>query len=205
MGVHIDRSINTGDGPYVFRINGVVHHRIGSLLPEPGNKPEYAQLYIYDTEHKVANRLAIFRNDESLGDLDPNIVQEIIKMLDTYNPLVRKFRMARDRLLSPNVPEISIKLIGPQGAHGERYNLHECFTVRMNKLLIYQVSSSWTDSVPRNFCRRILSLSVLPSLCIMKLGVSGRKIAPMVRIAAGSAAMDRDILHPHPALIFTTK
>jgi hypothetical protein len=39
----------------------------------------------------------------------------------------------------------------------------------------------------------------------MKLGVSGRKIAPMVRNAAGSAAIDRDILQPHPALIFTTK
>ncbi|KAL6897247.1 hypothetical protein ACP4OV_006943 [Aristida adscensionis] len=27
------RSVNIGDGPYVFRINGVVHHRIGSLIP----------------------------------------------------------------------------------------------------------------------------------------------------------------------------
>jgi len=105
LGVHIDRSINTGNGPYVFRINGVVHHRIGSLLPEPGNRPEYAQLYIYDTEHEVSNRLGILRNDDSSNDLDPNIVADIIKMLDTYNPLVQKFRMARDRLLSPNAPQ----------------------------------------------------------------------------------------------------
>lgn len=123
LGVHIDRNINTGNGPYVFRINGVVHHRIGSLLPEPGNRPEYAQLYIYDTEHEISNRLGIFRNDDSTNDLEPNIVADIIKMLDTYNPLVQKFRMARDRLLSPNAPNISIKLIGTQRAHGDRYCL----------------------------------------------------------------------------------
>ena len=37
MGVDIDRSVNIGRGPYVFRINGVVHHRIGSLLPNEGD------------------------------------------------------------------------------------------------------------------------------------------------------------------------
>jgi hypothetical protein len=77
LGVHIDRSINTGDRPYVFRINGVVHHCIGSLLPEPENQSQYAQLYIYDTEHEVANKLAIFRNDDSSKDLDPNPNQSL--------------------------------------------------------------------------------------------------------------------------------
>ena len=42
LGVEIDKSINTGRGPYIFRINGVVHHRIGSLIPEEGSKPQYA-------------------------------------------------------------------------------------------------------------------------------------------------------------------
>ena len=42
MGVDIDRSVNIGRGPYVFRINGVVHHRIGSLLPNEGDAAQYA-------------------------------------------------------------------------------------------------------------------------------------------------------------------
>ena len=33
MGGNIDKNINKGNGPYVFRINGQIHHRIGSLLP----------------------------------------------------------------------------------------------------------------------------------------------------------------------------
>jgi hypothetical protein len=37
IGVHIDQLINTSSRPCVFCINGVVHHRIGSLLPVDGS------------------------------------------------------------------------------------------------------------------------------------------------------------------------
>ena len=33
LGGRIDKSVNTGVGPHVFRLNGQNHHRIGSLLP----------------------------------------------------------------------------------------------------------------------------------------------------------------------------
>ena len=95
LGVDIDRSINTGRGPYIFRINGVVHHRIGSLIPDEGNRPQYAQLYIYDTANEVQNRLAIHSSDHG-ADSAPNaqIVQSLISMFDQCNPLVKQFRMA---------------------------------------------------------------------------------------------------------------
>ena len=122
LGVDVDRSINTGNGPYVFRINGVVHHRIGSLIPVVGSRPEYAQLYIYDTVNELHNRLNIFFGEE--GDKpDPQIVSELTNMLNRINPLVKKFRMARDRLISPNAPDIAIKLIGSVKNHGDRYSL----------------------------------------------------------------------------------
>lgn len=124
LGANIDRSINTGHGPYVFRINGVVHHRIGSLLPAPGRRPEYAQLYIYDTTNELQNRLNIFDHADSAADVpDPAIVQELISMLDQCNPLVQQFRIARDKLLSPSAPEIAIKLIGSGHSQGDRYCL----------------------------------------------------------------------------------
>jgi hypothetical protein len=69
LGVNIDRSDDTGSGPYVFHINGVVHHRIGSLLPAPGHRPEYAQLYIYDTENEVSNHLVAIPSE---WDLSPD-------------------------------------------------------------------------------------------------------------------------------------
>ncbi|WVZ59158.1 hypothetical protein U9M48_009350, partial [Paspalum notatum var. saurae] len=122
LGVDVDKSINTGNGPYVFRINGVVHHRIGSLIPPSGRRPEYAQLYIYDTSNEVQNRLDIF-SDEGQGQPDPQIVSALIDMLNENNPLVQKFRMARDRLLSPSAPEIAIKLVGKVDVPGDRFSL----------------------------------------------------------------------------------
>jgi hypothetical protein len=38
LGVKVDDSINTGRGPYVFRINGLPSHRIGSLVPRLINR-----------------------------------------------------------------------------------------------------------------------------------------------------------------------
>jgi hypothetical protein len=52
---------NDGRGPPNFVISGQNYHRIGSLLPVEGERPKFAQLYIYDTENEVQNRLSHFR------------------------------------------------------------------------------------------------------------------------------------------------
>ena len=57
MGGNIDKEINSGEGPYVFRINGQVHHRTGSLLPSPNNIPKFTELYIFDTKNEIQNRI----------------------------------------------------------------------------------------------------------------------------------------------------
>lgn len=44
IGAQVDHSVNVGGGPYVFKMNGVVYHRIGSLFPDEGRPPKYAQL-----------------------------------------------------------------------------------------------------------------------------------------------------------------
>ncbi|XP_028093750.1 uncharacterized protein LOC114293828 [Camellia sinensis] len=44
MGGKVDHSVLDGRGPYAFRISGGNYHRIGSLLPTPGQKPKFAQL-----------------------------------------------------------------------------------------------------------------------------------------------------------------
>jgi hypothetical protein len=106
----------------VFRINGVVHHRIGSLLPIPGHRPEYTQLYIYDTEHEVSNRLAALSSDQD-STPNPALVASLIEMLSEHNPLVRQFRMARDRLMLPTAPDAFIRLRGSIDDHGSRFSL----------------------------------------------------------------------------------
>jgi hypothetical protein len=55
MGAHIDRSVNDGHGPPIYKICGQVHHPIGSLLPVNDQPPKFLQLYVYDTTHEVNN------------------------------------------------------------------------------------------------------------------------------------------------------
>jgi hypothetical protein len=68
LGANIDKTINNGTAPYVFKINGVVHHRIGTSLPCHCVRPKFAQLYICDTEHEAQNRLGIFEIDDRVAD-----------------------------------------------------------------------------------------------------------------------------------------
>lgn len=61
LGANIDETVNIGRGPYVFKVSGQIYHHIGRLCPEVGKDPRFLQLYIYDTDHEVDNRLAHFR------------------------------------------------------------------------------------------------------------------------------------------------
>jgi hypothetical protein len=99
LGANIDKTINNGSAPYVFKINGVMHHRIGTLLPRRGIRSKFAQLYIYDTEHEAQNRPGIFEIDDRVADQpEPDIVLSLLGTLNEHNQLFKAFRYARDRL-----------------------------------------------------------------------------------------------------------
>ncbi|RYR14011.1 hypothetical protein Ahy_B04g070693 isoform E [Arachis hypogaea] len=61
LGGKVPDSVNDGSGPPQFIITGQNYHRIRSLLPDPGQKPKFVQLYIYDTQHEIMHRQGIFR------------------------------------------------------------------------------------------------------------------------------------------------
>ncbi|PKY52677.1 hypothetical protein RhiirA4_326788, partial [Rhizophagus irregularis] len=61
FGANIDERFQR-QGISNFQIHGQVYHRIGSLLPEVGHSPMFAQLYIYDTEHENENRQSIIQD-----------------------------------------------------------------------------------------------------------------------------------------------
>ena len=60
-GIKFDKTIDHSRGPPTIRIQGQPCHRIGSLLPMPGKEPKFAQLYIFDTENEVQNRINAMR------------------------------------------------------------------------------------------------------------------------------------------------
>ncbi|GJR76764.1 helicase [Tanacetum coccineum] len=96
FGARIDHSINTGKGLYTFRINGQNYHRIGSLLPKEGVQPRFAQLWFFDTENEVRNRMGSFINNENGEGVDKTTVKSLLQMLDQYSAFAKTFRMARD-------------------------------------------------------------------------------------------------------------
>jgi hypothetical protein len=107
----VDKEINKGHGPYVFRMHGQNYHHIGSLLSEEGNKPRWAQLYIYDTEHEIENKISAAKCDGEKSSVYPEIIIGLQKMLDENNILAKTFRMARDRFKEEDYHDYTLKLI----------------------------------------------------------------------------------------------
>lgn len=72
MGGKVNKSINDGNAPPTFVMNGENYHQIGSLLPLPGIQPKFAQLYIYDTENEISNRMSVVRYFYLIHEYDTN-------------------------------------------------------------------------------------------------------------------------------------
>jgi len=72
MGGKVNKSINDGNAPPTFVMSGENYHQIGSLLPFPGTQPKFAQLYIYDTENEINNRMSVVRYFYLIHEYDTN-------------------------------------------------------------------------------------------------------------------------------------
>ncbi|KAF8049879.1 hypothetical protein N665_2102s0002 [Sinapis alba] len=122
MGAKVDHSVTGTAGPFTFRVHGQVIHRLGSLLPEDGNPPEYLQLYIFDTENELQNRKRAFSKGSCTLPIEDTVIIQLIKMLDENNHLAKTFRHARDRFDATGAIEYSITLVG-QPNRGRQYDL----------------------------------------------------------------------------------
>ncbi|KAL5179103.1 hypothetical protein HKD37_01G000483 [Glycine soja] len=118
--IKLDKTINNSRGPPTIRIQGQPCHRIGSLLPMPRKKPKFAQLYIFDTENEVQNRINVM---SQYSGIQNHIVSALSHMLDQHNSHAKSFRMARDRLTADQANNIKLQLIAARGKDGRVYNM----------------------------------------------------------------------------------
>ncbi|XP_062006831.1 uncharacterized protein LOC133723982 isoform X2 [Rosa rugosa] len=121
MGATIDHGINNGSGPYVFKINGQVHHLMGSMLPLDGECPKYAQLYIYDTKNEVSNRINAIDPSHINKKIRPDIVQGLINMFDEINELVKTYRTIRDKFEDSSLPSFNMTMLNRQPTDSKQY------------------------------------------------------------------------------------
>ncbi|GAU47014.1 hypothetical protein TSUD_403240 [Trifolium subterraneum] len=124
MGGDIDSSLNDGNAPPMFVLNGENYHQIGSLLPMPGKPPKFAQLYIYDTDNEISNRMAAVRMKDDAAAFKSSIVRDIREALDACdNPYVRAYNTVRNTLHLQGTPNVKLQILGKRGCDGRRYNL----------------------------------------------------------------------------------
>ena len=104
-----------------FKIQGKVHHRIGSLIPPGEDPPKFLQLYFYDTEEATEYRL------EVMPKLSTVILKELTEEINKVNCYVKSFKAVHE-YVSDDDTEMKIILIGdkkniPSGQHSRKYNL----------------------------------------------------------------------------------
>ena len=114
-GVKLDERL-TPNGIYTYRIHGQVYHRIGSLIPEQGQIPKFSQLYVYDTNHELENRMAV------MGGLDPEILEVLQRNLHQSNPFVEQFRQAVARIDRNQNENLTFVIRENCGNDRRRYN-----------------------------------------------------------------------------------
>ena len=85
---------------------------MGSLLPVDNNPPKFTQLYIYDTENEIQNRMSIFTSMNSSNSLNENIITKLIIMLDEINILVKLFRFVKKFYNTHKTQSMKLRLIG---------------------------------------------------------------------------------------------
>ncbi|GAU39042.1 hypothetical protein TSUD_59980 [Trifolium subterraneum] len=125
LGGNIDTGQDEGPGPPHFIISGQNYHRIGSLIPNEGDRPKFAQLYIYDTQNEISNRLSHFSNQSAENQLDASLVGDLLKVMDDHNKLVESFRMVRDyNQEHGNVP-VKLRLFRNRSCDPRIYNVPE--------------------------------------------------------------------------------
>jgi hypothetical protein len=98
LGAKVDESITKGTGLYSFRIKGELYHKIGSLCLAKGQCPQFAQLYIHDTENECKNCHAV------MPSLDPMTLDRLLTVMYNINPYVEVFKMARDMMAIEGAP-----------------------------------------------------------------------------------------------------
>ncbi|XP_020990161.2 uncharacterized protein LOC110277354, partial [Arachis duranensis] len=103
----------TGRGIYTFRAQGSIYHSIGGFHPDQGTGPRFLQLYIYDTDHELQNRM--LENTQ----LHETLVFKLQQLLHRYNPFLHVFRQLAQR---SDVHECSL-VIRERPANQPQYSL----------------------------------------------------------------------------------
>ncbi len=114
VGANLDTNV-AQPGNYIYRLRGELYHRMGSLLPQLGEAPKFAQLYISDPHAQLDGRMGNF------GSLNRDTMQSLQMMLHACNPYASIYQTAMERLQGEAV-ELSLRLVNDRRTDLRCYN-----------------------------------------------------------------------------------
>jgi hypothetical protein len=118
LGAKVDESVTRGIGPYSFRIQGGLYHKIGSMCLAERQHPQFTQLYIHDMENERQNHHIV------MPLLDPTTMDRLLTMMYNINPYVKVFKMARDMMATEGVPtDLKLRFIASRTKDARQYNV----------------------------------------------------------------------------------
>ena len=95
---------NSSRGPPVYKVSGQIYHLMGTVLPNKGEKPQYSQMYVYDEQHELDNRLG------NVKGLDKDTLEKLQKMIHENNEFAKVYRSAAERLKETEAVNVQMVL-----------------------------------------------------------------------------------------------
>jgi hypothetical protein len=114
VGANLDTSVAQPSN-YTYRLRDELYHRMGSLLPQPGEAPKFAQLYISDPHAELDGQMGNF------GNLNRDTMQSLQTMLHACNPYASIYQMVAERLQGGAI-ELNLHLVNDRRTDLQRYN-----------------------------------------------------------------------------------
>jgi hypothetical protein len=103
--------VNLPGGPQSFIITGELKHLQGSLLPEPGKTPVYAQVYFQTDEEALDLRIQYANRVPDENGAKRAVMQIIQDVLHRHNGYIAIYKTARERIgEAGNIPDMHVRL-----------------------------------------------------------------------------------------------
>src|SRR5512138_351968 len=118
-GEHGDRRYTSAtSGVYTFRIQGSTHHLMGSLMPNDGTDPKFAQVYVYDGDMEAQ----IQRRGNIIGGLNEDFLRVIQQTMTDTNPWAKRFLSAGDLMRHGDVNDFRLVIHANHGMDLRTHN-----------------------------------------------------------------------------------
>lgn len=117
LGANVDETVaNNAHGVYSLRVLGEIYHLLGALLPSEGQRPQYAQVYMYDGDDLVDAQM------HNVAGLDREVLRLLNNLLRRHNPYARTFKMACERMRVNSESRLHVRMLDPITHDPRRYN-----------------------------------------------------------------------------------